>query len=167
MLEEILEEVKYLSLNNKKTRNQICMKLAEEVGEVNQATLSYLKASGSTYKNQDVEDVKEECVDVIMIAISLYCIGKKNCEAINDFLLNDKYVYDLRDSTIEDTCIKLSVESGKINGEIIEGKSENLLYYSCIAVILTAKALFLKVGGNLNDFEEILQTKTNKWKTVI
>lgn len=143
------------------------MNLAEEVGEVNQATLSYLKASGSAYKNQDVEDVKEECIDVIMIAMSLHYGYGKEYKTMNDFILNDKYVYNLRDATMEDTCIKLSVESGRLNGNIFEGKPESAIYDSCISVIVTAKALFLKAGGNLKDFEELLQSKTNKWKTVI
>lgn len=83
---EVLKEIEELSLVNEKSVEQICMKLAEETGEVNQAALSYLKASGSNYKSLGSEDVKEECADVLMVALSLfYKVGGTN-EELSDLL---------------------------------------------------------------------------------
>lgn len=67
-----LSNIKELSLDNKKSLEQIALKLTEETGEVAQALLSNVGASGSEYKNLNSDDVKEECVDVIMVALSLF-----------------------------------------------------------------------------------------------
>lgn len=67
-----LTDIKQLSVENKKSLEQIALKLTEETGEVAQALLSYQKASGSEYKELGSEDVKEECVDVIIVALSLF-----------------------------------------------------------------------------------------------
>lgn len=81
---EILKDIKELSVNNKKSLEQICLKLSEETGECSQALLSYLKANGSEYKKLDAEDVKEECVDVILVALSLfYKLEEEDTELIN------------------------------------------------------------------------------------
>ena len=47
------------------------LKLSEENGEVSEAVLSYGKVNGSQYKNKKIEDVEEECLDVIMVALSI------------------------------------------------------------------------------------------------
>ena len=49
------------------------LKLSEECGEVAEATLSYLKTNGSQYKEKGFNDVLEENLDVIMVAISNIC----------------------------------------------------------------------------------------------
>jgi len=67
-----LLEIKEFSINNKKSLAEIGLKLSEETGEVAQALLSYLGSNGSEYKNLGVEDVKEESVDVIIVALSLF-----------------------------------------------------------------------------------------------
>lgn len=67
-----ISDIKQLSIENKKSLEQIALKLSEETGEVSQALLSYLKASGSEYKELDSADVKEECVDVVIVALSLF-----------------------------------------------------------------------------------------------
>lgn len=67
-----LTDIKQLSVENKKSLEQIALKLTEETGEVAQALLSYQKASGSEYKELGSEDVKEECVDVVIVALSLF-----------------------------------------------------------------------------------------------
>ncbi len=61
-----------MSANEKKTLEQMVLKLSEEVGETSQAVLSYLNASGNAYKQLGLEDVKEECVDVMLIALALF-----------------------------------------------------------------------------------------------
>jgi len=69
---KLLEEIQSLSIINKKTLEQICLKLSEETGECSQALLSYLKADGSEYKQLNSHNVKEECVDAILVALSLF-----------------------------------------------------------------------------------------------
>jgi len=66
-----MEKVYDLSIENEKSLEQIALKMSEEVGEVSQALLSHLKASGSEYKELDASDVIEECVDVMIVAYSL------------------------------------------------------------------------------------------------
>lgn len=61
-----------MSALEKKTLEQMGLKLSEESGEVSQAILSYVKASGNAYKELGLNDVKEECVDVMLIAFALF-----------------------------------------------------------------------------------------------
>lgn len=67
-----LAKIRELSVRNEKSPEQIGLKLSEETGEVSQALLSYIGANGSEYKNLGSDDVKEECIDVIMVALSLF-----------------------------------------------------------------------------------------------
>ncbi len=67
-----ISDIKQLSIENKKSLEQIALKLSEETGEVSQALLSYLKANGSEYKALEADDVREECVDVVIVALSLF-----------------------------------------------------------------------------------------------
>lgn len=69
---ELLKEIKELSVHNKKSLEQIGLKLSEETGECSQALLSYLKANGSEYKELNSQDVKEECIDIILVTLSLF-----------------------------------------------------------------------------------------------
>ncbi|WP_067838048.1 MazG-like family protein [Amphibacillus sediminis] len=71
-MEKIIKEIQAMSANEKKTLEQMVLKLSEEVGETSQAVLSYLNASGNAYKQLGLEDVKEECVDVMLIALALF-----------------------------------------------------------------------------------------------
>lgn len=71
-MEQLLKEIKLLSEREPKTLEQMALKLTEEVGETAQAVLSYLKASGSDYKQLGIDDVKEECIDVVLVALAIY-----------------------------------------------------------------------------------------------
>ncbi|WP_088034955.1 MazG-like family protein [Evansella clarkii] len=71
-MEQLLKEIKLLSESEPKTLEQMALKLTEEVGETAQAVLSYLKASGSDYKQLGIDDVKEECIDVVLVALAIY-----------------------------------------------------------------------------------------------
>lgn len=95
---EILKEIKTLSINNEKTLEHIGLKLAEETGECTQAILSYLKANGSAYKNLNSQDIKEECIDVIIVALSLFYKLEGNDEELKNT-----------------TCMKLKKWEEKIN----------------------------------------------------
>jgi len=86
---KLLENIQELSIKNGKSLEQICLKLSEETGECSQALLSYVNAEGSVYKGLGSQDVKEECIDVIMVAISLFYKLDGDNEELFD-LLNEK-----------------------------------------------------------------------------
>ncbi|EOV9529124.1 hypothetical protein ACE41A_20520 [Bacillus cytotoxicus] len=44
------------------------LKLTEEAGETSQA----LKVNGSEYRKLEMNDVKEECIDVILVSLALF-----------------------------------------------------------------------------------------------
>ncbi|MGH0418825.1 MazG-like family protein [Bacillus cytotoxicus] len=48
------------------------LKLTEEAGETSQAVVSYLKVNGSEYRKLEMNDVKEECIDVILVSLALF-----------------------------------------------------------------------------------------------
>ena len=70
------------------------LKLSEECGEVAEATLSYLKTNGSQYKGKQLEDVLEENLDVIMVAISNIC-------QLYNYEPNNKFIQDLFDTKLQ------------------------------------------------------------------
>ena len=47
------------------------LKLAEECGETAEAISGYSKVNGLEYKNKSIENVEEECLDTIMVALSI------------------------------------------------------------------------------------------------
>lgn len=68
----MLDKIERLSLANEKNEFEIALKLTEETGEVAQALLSAKNTSGSVYKTETIEDVKEESIDVTLVALSLF-----------------------------------------------------------------------------------------------
>ncbi|QDY82125.1 hypothetical protein FQU75_01235 [Paenibacillus polymyxa] len=85
-MDQILKKIQYLSTQEKKTLEQMVLKLSEEVGETSQAMLSYMNANGSEYKQLNISDVKEECADVILVALSLFYKLSSNEEELQQFL---------------------------------------------------------------------------------
>lgn len=85
-MEKLLELIKELSIQEKKTLEQMALKLTEETGETAQAVLSLMKASGSEYKQLDSSDVKKECVDVILVALSIFYKLSENDTELQDML---------------------------------------------------------------------------------
>ncbi|GGP11038.1 MazG-like family protein [Oceanobacillus neutriphilus] len=84
-MEDLLKEIKALSDKEEKTVEQMVLKLAEEVGETSQAVLSHNKAKGSEYKELNIQDVKEECVDVLLVTMSLFykiCDNEQELESL-------------------------------------------------------------------------------------
>ncbi|MED5100918.1 MULTISPECIES: MazG-like family protein [Niallia] len=81
-----LERLRRLSNLEPKTLEQMALKLSEEAGEVSQAVLSYLNASGSDYKQLNKEDIKEECVDTLLVALSLFYKLSNREEELYDLL---------------------------------------------------------------------------------
>lgn len=66
------EWIQKLSLQEHKTLLQRMVKLQEEVGELAQEVLIHEKASGSQHKVEGPDGIKGECVDVILVALSIY-----------------------------------------------------------------------------------------------
>lgn len=79
---QILSKIKNLSLQEKKSLEQIGLKLTEETGECCQALLSAFNANGCGYKKFTTDDVKEECVDLILVALSLFYKLNGNTEEL-------------------------------------------------------------------------------------
>ncbi|KZE77001.1 hypothetical protein A9P44_08180 [Paenibacillus polymyxa] len=85
-MDQILKKIQYLSSQEKKTLEQMVLKLSEEVGETSQAMLSYMNANGSEYKQLNISNVKEECADVILVALSLFYKLSSDEEELQQFL---------------------------------------------------------------------------------
>jgi len=78
MLDTFIEQVLYLSKQDKKTLYQKMIKLSEEVGELGEAILSKTYASGCEYKNKKTIDIIEEIGDVITISLSILSLIYNN-----------------------------------------------------------------------------------------
>ncbi|QTD40827.1 MazG-like family protein [Sporosarcina sp. Te-1] len=85
-MEQLLKEIKLLSEKEPKTLEQMALKLSEEVGETSQAVLSYIKASGSEYKQLGIGDVKEECIDVILVALAMFYKLSENDKELHELI---------------------------------------------------------------------------------
>ncbi|MFD1695689.1 MazG-like family protein [Roseibium aestuarii] len=70
-----------LTANDTKTLQERALKLCEEAGEVAQAVLSATGAPGSAYKGLDLADVREEAVDVIIVALAVLAQASESEEA--------------------------------------------------------------------------------------
>ncbi len=60
-----------LSISDKKSPVEKALKTAEETGEMAEAVLSVFGAHACGYKNKSKQDVLEESIDVIQVAISV------------------------------------------------------------------------------------------------
>ena len=89
-----LNTINELTKLDNKTLLERTLKLSEECGEVAEATLSYLKTNGSQYKEKQLEDVLEENLDVIMVAISNIC-------QLYNYEPNNKFIQDLFDTKLQ------------------------------------------------------------------
>ena len=67
-----LELIEKLSKQEIKTILERAVKLQEEVGELAQEILVHHKASGSQYKKASEDGIQGECVDVILVALSIF-----------------------------------------------------------------------------------------------
>lgn len=69
--DEIVKEIYDITLmKERKTLQELALKTGEEVGELQQAVLSYTGAPGCGYKNKTIDDVLEEAVDTIICAFA-------------------------------------------------------------------------------------------------
>lgn len=70
-LQKALDKIKVLSLTEKKGLLHRGLKLSEETGELSQAILGVEDVSGMAYKGLNVDDVKEEAIDVLQVVLSI------------------------------------------------------------------------------------------------
>ncbi len=68
---DVLEIVKKLTLNDKKTLCQKALKLTEEVGELAKVVLPFENAAGTTHRFTTDTEILEEVADVILVALSI------------------------------------------------------------------------------------------------
>ena len=66
------ELIQKLSLQEPKTLLQRMVKLQEETGELAQEVLIHQKASGSQHKSEGPDGILGECIDVTLVALSIY-----------------------------------------------------------------------------------------------
>lgn len=71
-MRKTLDKLNRLSDSNDKSVAEIGLKLSEEAGEVAEAILGTLRSAGCDYKGKEVDDVKEESIDALMVAYSLF-----------------------------------------------------------------------------------------------
>jgi NTP pyrophosphatase (non-canonical NTP hydrolase) len=67
-----LKEIRTLSRKEKKGLLERTIKLQEETGELAEQVLIAAKSSGSQYKKSTKAAIKEEAVDVITVALSIF-----------------------------------------------------------------------------------------------
>jgi NTP pyrophosphatase (non-canonical NTP hydrolase) len=84
---KINDFIKKLSIKDKKTLSQKCLKLVEEVGELARIVLPYDSAHGTNHRFTDRESLLEEVVDVYLTNISIaHSLGFTD-EEFNDMLV--------------------------------------------------------------------------------
>lgn len=71
-IQSILERIEKLSHQEKKSLLQRMLKLQEESGELAQEVLVHQNASGSQYKEAGADGILGECVDVMLVVLSIY-----------------------------------------------------------------------------------------------
>ena len=84
--QNINKRIELLANKEPKTTEQQFMKLMEEVGEASQAYLSAKKVSGNGYKGLDIDDTKEELVDVLIVVKSLLTTIGANQKQVDELL---------------------------------------------------------------------------------
>jgi NTP pyrophosphatase (non-canonical NTP hydrolase) len=85
-MNNINDFIKKLSLKDKKTLSQKCLKLVEEIGELTRVILPYDSAHGTNHRFIDRESILEEVVDVYLTNISIaHSLGFTD-EEFNDML---------------------------------------------------------------------------------
>lgn len=85
MFQRFLQQIFYLSKQDKKTMQEKVMKITEELGELAEAVLSYTGSHGCVYKGKTKLDIIEEIGDVVTVALSLLSV------VYNDDLSEDAY----------------------------------------------------------------------------
>ena len=94
MTEQILEYVKQLSLNDKKTLIQKVAKLFEEGGELAKVVLPYEGAYATNHRVVDKKRILEECVDVFLVNQSIMYTAGFTDEEFDAMVLEKAQVWN-------------------------------------------------------------------------
>jgi NTP pyrophosphatase (non-canonical NTP hydrolase) len=70
-MKKLLDQIKTLSLRDKKTLSQKGLKLMEEAGELAKAILPYEGACGTNHRLPNKDKIAEECADSMLVAYSI------------------------------------------------------------------------------------------------
>jgi NTP pyrophosphatase (non-canonical NTP hydrolase) len=81
-----LENIKRISLKEKKTLTERMLKLQEELGELAQEILINQNASGFAHKKSGQDGIIGESIDVILVALSIYFIAGGDINTLNEKL---------------------------------------------------------------------------------
>lgn len=103
-----LNKVEKICNLDKKNLIERTLKASEEVGEISQAVLSYLGASGCQYKGKTKNDILEESIDVILVVASIIT------EINGGSLINDD-VLNMFNSKLDKWSKRVFEESHKCN----------------------------------------------------
>lgn len=124
-METTLQKFLELAKTNKKSIEQITIKLQEETGEVSSAVLSALGAFGSEYKNENLNDVKEELIDVIMIACSLLVKLEASEKEVQDIFKDKVQKWDAVTSVSKSSSTSSTSKPSKPKRAKNESKSKS------------------------------------------
>jgi len=67
-----LKLIQTLSLREKKSLLERALKLQEETGELAEQILIHRQASGTKHKKKKLDGIREEAIDVILVALSIF-----------------------------------------------------------------------------------------------
>lgn len=153
MTKTIFDRIKEVADKDQKTVEQTALKLVEECGEVAEAVLSFTGAPACSYKNKSLEDIVEECCDVIIVAYTL--AGSK---------------YRIPKSIIEDRIgRKLLKWEEKINAEATTqlGSNEHLVEVSAEQAFSLADSTELLVFDTGHTYKSSIMESYNKQMKII
>jgi NTP pyrophosphatase (non-canonical NTP hydrolase) len=86
MEKKLLDFIRHLSIEDKKTLSQKALKVSEECGELAKAVLPYDNAPGTNHRFIDKKSILEEVSDVLLTAISIAYSLNYTDEDIQDML---------------------------------------------------------------------------------
>ncbi|MBH1988426.1 MAG: hypothetical protein I8H75_00600 [Myxococcaceae bacterium] len=79
------ELIQKLSLQEPKTLLQRMVKLQEETGELAQEVLIAQNASGTQHKTAGADGIAGECVDIVLVALSIYFSQGKSPQDLAEY----------------------------------------------------------------------------------
>lgn len=93
-LGEILDRIENVTLKCNKSLLGMALKVSEENGELSEAVSCVSGIEGTEYKRLTNEDVKEEAIDVVIAALSVYIKANGSSRGINTMMSKkiDKWV---------------------------------------------------------------------------
>jgi len=89
-MQSLFQDIQNLSLHEKKSLLQRMVKLQEECGELAQEVLIHTNASGSQYKEKKEDTLKKECVDILLVVLSIYFQEKGSVDELFSLLYEKK-----------------------------------------------------------------------------